>query len=321
MYPFRNVLFATDFSAHARAALKYAAAFARAGGGRVVLFNVQEGSVPANLLTLPARVLDESENEWLKNLRREIEDVLADPLVAGLEVETRITEGEPAHEIASAARALEVDLVAIATHGRGRLAQALFASTADEIIAESPCPVLAIRPSQRDFVHHRDGRTEINLNRVLLATNFRPSAEPASHLAAEIVRAADAEFHSIYVVGDHMHQLAALFPVSGGSALTDLREYANNKMTTLAREAGGHLRTHLVEGRPYEEIVRLATNEDVDLIVIGTSVHTTFFGGGAVLGAEVERVVRSAPCPVLCVPSGRVLTPQPVRVAEPVPQM
>jgi nucleotide-binding universal stress UspA family protein len=319
MFPFRNVLFATDFSEHARAALKYAAAFARAGGGQVVLANVQEGSVPANLLTLPPRVFDEPHNEWLKNLRREVEGVLSDPLLDGLEVETRITEGEPADEIARSARALGVDLVTVAARGRGRLAQALFASTADEIVAESPCPVLAVRPPQRDFVHHRDGQTEIRLNRVLLATNFRPSAEPASHLAAEIVRASGAEFHSIYVVGEHMNQLADLFPDSGNRALSDLREYVKGKMGTLAHEAGGRVTTHVAEGRAYEEIVRLASNEDVDLIVIGTSVHAAFFGGGPVLGAEVERVVRNAPCPVLCVPSGRVLTPQPVRVAEPVP--
>ena len=56
MFPFKNILFPTDFTPHARAALKYAAAFAREGQGRVVLFSVQEGSVPANLLTLPERV-------------------------------------------------------------------------------------------------------------------------------------------------------------------------------------------------------------------------------------------------------------------------
>ena len=42
MFPFRNILFPTDFSANAHAALKYAAAFARHSGGRVVLFSVQD---------------------------------------------------------------------------------------------------------------------------------------------------------------------------------------------------------------------------------------------------------------------------------------
>jgi nucleotide-binding universal stress UspA family protein len=304
MYPFRNVLFPTDFTAHARAALKYAAAFARAGRGRVTVFSVQQGSVPANLLTLPERVLDEPQNEWLKPLRRAVAELLDDPLLAGLEVETRIVEGEPAPEIAQAARAMGADLCTVVTRERGRLSHALWGSTTEDIIAEAACPVLVVRPPQRDFVLHRDSHTEIVLNRVLLATNFRPSAEPASHVAAEVARAAGAEFHSLYVVGDYMGQLADLFPESGGHALKDLREYAAARMETFAREAGRPVRTHIAEGRPYEEIVRLASEQDVDLIVMGAGAHTNFLGT-TVPGSEVERVVHNAPCPVLCVPTPR----------------
>lgn len=321
MFPFKNILFPTDFSELAHGALKYAAAFARADAGRIVLFNVQEGSVPANLLTLPARALNEPQNEWLKSLRREVEAVLADPLLAGLEVETRIAEGDPAHEIADAARALGADLITVATHERGRLRHALLGSNAEAVVTAASCPVLVVRPPQREFVSHREGLTEIHLNRVLLATNFRPSSEPASRLAAEIARDAGAEFHSLYVVGDFMERFADLFPDSGGSALNDLREHVRRRMATFECAGGGKCITHVAEGKPYEEIVRLATNEDFDLIVIGTSVHQVFFGGGPSLGAEIERVIRNAPCPVLCVPSGRVLTPHPVRVAEPVPLM
>ena len=53
----------------------------------------------------------------------------------------------------------------------------------------------------------------------------------------------------------------------------------------------------------------------------GTSVHASLFGGAPVLGPDIERVVRNAPCPVLCVPSGRVVTPVAALVTEPIPQM
>src|SRR5882762_11993780 len=99
MYPFRNILFPTDFTPHARAALKYAAAFARSGGGRVVLFSVQDAKVPANLLTLPERIFQEQENHWLLQLRFEVRELLADPLFNGLDVEPVIVEGDPASEI------------------------------------------------------------------------------------------------------------------------------------------------------------------------------------------------------------------------------
>lgn len=320
MYPFKNILFPTDFTPHARAALKYAAAFAHEARGRVVLFSVQEGSVPANLLTLPERIFEEPEKQWLQQLRAGVKDILADPLLDGLEVDPVIIEGEPAPEIARAVRDFQIDLVTSVTHGRKGLARALWGSTAEEIIAEAPCPVLTIRPPQRDFVEHRGSHTEIRLNRILLATNFRPSSVPASQIAAEFAGRFNAELHTVYVISNYIDQMAEIFPESAGAKVSQLREYVAEKMATFEREAGGNIITHISEGRPYEEIVRLATAKDVDLIIIGTSVHSSFLGGAPVLGSEIERVVRNAPCPVLSVPSGRVVTPHAVRVTEPVPQ-
>jgi nucleotide-binding universal stress UspA family protein len=321
MYSFRNILFPTDFTPHARAALKYAAAFAREAGGRVVLFSVQSGTVPANLLTLPERTFEDADHRWLQQLRMDVRDLLADPLLDGLEVEPVIVEGEPAAEIARAVRDFNIDMLTIVTHGRKGLARALWGSTAEEIIAEAPCPVLTIRPPQRDFVEHRGAHTEIRLNRIMLATNFRSSANEAAQVAAEFAGRTNAELHVVYVIADYMEQMAAMFPDSAGTSISRLREYVEERMSVFAREAGSRAITHIAEGRPYEQIVRLASERDVDLIVIGTSVHASLFGGAPALGPDIERVVRNAPCPVLCVPSGRVVTPSPVLVAEPLPQM
>ncbi|HYX27052.1 MAG TPA: universal stress protein [Pyrinomonadaceae bacterium] len=318
---FRNILFPTDFTQHARSALKYAAAFARAGNGRVVLFSVQTGRVPPNLLTLPERLLQEQENHWLLQLQREVRELLSDPLLHGLEVEPVIVAGEPATEIAKAVRDYDIDLVTVVTHGRRGLARALFGSTAEEIIAEAPCPVLTIRPPQHDFVHHRGDRTEVRLNRVLLATNFRASSLSAMKTARDIAEANDAELHAVHVIGDYFEQISLLFPEEGGLALSRMRKEVTERMESFARERGARVKVHAAEGRPYAEIVSLAAKIDADLIVIGTSIHASLFGGAPVLGSETERVVRNAPCPVLCVPSGKVVTPLPsFSRAQAVPQ-
>src|SRR5438045_629719 len=200
---FRHILFPTDVTPHARSALKYAAAFARAGGRRVVLFSVQTGRVPANLMTLPERILQNQEKHWLLQLRGQVKELLTDPLFEGLEVDPVIVEGEPADEIAKAIREYDIDLVTVVTHGRRGLARALFGSTAEEIIAEAPCPVLTIRPPQHDFVHHRGSSSEVRLNRILLATNFRPNSFSAMKTARTIAEATDAELHAVYVIGDY----------------------------------------------------------------------------------------------------------------------
>lgn len=318
MYPFRNILFPTDFTPHARAALKYAAAFAQSGGGRVVLFSVQSGSVPANLLTLPERIFAEQENHWLLQLRTEVGNLLADPLFDGLEVEPVIVAGEPAPEIAKAVRDYDIDLVTVVTHGRKGLSRALWGSTAEEIIAEAVCPVLTIRPPQHDFVEHKAGRSEIHLNRVLLATNFRPSSAAATQVATQLANQTGAELHAVYVIGDYLEQISVMFPESGLNALSRLRSYVQERMGQLSRGDGARAIAHIAEGRPYAEIVRLAAEQEADLVVIGTNVHASLFGGTPVLGSEIERVVRNAPCPVLCVPAAKVLTPLPALVTQPV---
>lgn len=318
---FRNILFPTDFTPHARSALKYAAAFARHGGGRVVLLSVQTGKLPANLMTMSERLLEGDAMQASNQIRSQVKELLTDPLFAGLEVEPVIVEGEPAREIADAVRDYGIDLVTVVTHGRRGLARALWGSTAEEIIAEAPCPVLTLRPPQHDFVEHPGKQTEIRLKRILLATHLRPSAVAATNLARELAAATNAELQAIYVIGDYFEQISEMFPEGGHSALSRMRAEVKERMQAFAGEGDGRALTHIAEGRPYAEIVRLAEKLDVDLIVIGTSVHASLFGGAPALGSEIERVVRNAPCPVLCVPSGRVVTPLPAFArTQPVPQ-
>lgn len=288
VFPFRNILFPADSSANAHAALKYAAAFARHGGGRVFLFG-------------------------------KAADLSSDPVLKGVDTETVRVEAEPASEIAQGAIDHDVDLITVVMRGRNRLSRAFGSSIAEDIVAEAPCAVLCVRPPQRDFVEHRDGQTEIRLKRVLLATNFRPSSAAATQLATQIATRLDAELHAVYVIGDYFEQISVIFPEGGLAALTRLRSYVQERMTNLSRTAGSAA-THIAEGRPYQEIVKLADRIDADLIVLGTAVHGSLFGSSQVLGSEIERVIRNAPCPVLCVPAARVVTPLPALVTQIVPQ-
>jgi nucleotide-binding universal stress UspA family protein len=299
VFPFRNILFPTDFSTNAHAALKYAAAFARHGGGRVFLFSVQDAKA---------------------NLETQVQELISDPLLKGVESERISVEGDPAHEIAQGAMDHDVDLITVVMRDRNRLSRAFGSSIAEDIVAESPCAVLAIRPPQRDFVEQREGETQIRLKRVLLATNFRPSSVAATQLATQISAQLGAELHAVYVIGDYFEQVSAMFPEGGLAALTRLRSYVQERMAHLSRTDGAAATTHIAEGKAYQEIVKLAAALDADLVVIGTAVHGSLFGNNQVLGSEIERVIRNAPCPVLCVPATRVVTPLPALVTQIVPQ-
>ena len=60
------------------------------------------------------------------------------------------------------------------------------------------------------------------------------------------------------------------------------------------------IRTDLVEGVPYEQILRLADEENADLIILNTESKSGL--ERALLGSTAERIVRGAKVPVLWVP-------------------
>ena len=237
-----------------------------------------------------------------------------------MDAEALFLEGDPAKQVAQAAIDHGIALITVATRHRSRLSRGFGGSIAEEIVAEAPCAVLAIRPPQHDFVEHRNGQTQIRVNRVLLATNFRPSSAAATQLATGIANHHGAELHAVYVIGDYFEQISVMFPEGGLAALTRFRSHVEERMGNLARTSGSTAATHIVEGRPYQEIVKLASQIEADLIVLGTAVHGSLFGNNQVLGSEIERVIRNAPCPVLCVPAARVVTPLPALVTQALPQ-
>jgi universal stress protein A len=57
--------------------------------------------------------------------------------------------------------------------------------------------------------------------------------------------------------------------------------------------------TQVVTGEPFGDICRIAEQEQVDLIIMGSHGRTGL--GHVLLGSVAERVVRHAPCPVLVV--------------------
>ena len=56
------------------------------------------------------------------------------------------------------------------------------------------------------------------------------------------------------------------------------------------------------EGEPFTEIMRVARTMKPDLIIIGSYGGRTGQMEKIFFGSTAEKVVRAAPCPVLCVP-------------------
>jgi nucleotide-binding universal stress UspA family protein len=67
----------------------------------------------------------------------------------------------------------------------------------------------------------------------------------------------------------------------------------------MAEEHHVKLQTHLLAGHPVRDIIELAAELGVDLLVIGATGHSALYE--RMIGSRADRIIQLAPCPVLVV--------------------
>lgn len=75
-----------------------------------------------------------------------LEGIAQNVRTEGVNVETDTVQGEAGESIVNYAAKHEIELIAIATHGRSGLGRAVFGSVADFVLRESGLPILVIKP-------------------------------------------------------------------------------------------------------------------------------------------------------------------------------
>jgi nucleotide-binding universal stress UspA family protein len=78
-----------------------------------------------------------------------------------------------------------------------------------------------------------------------------------------------------------------------------MAQEALDKVVTAARETGVSVEPQLREGAAWRQVEAVAKEQNVDLVVVGS--HGRRGVSRALLGSVAEKVVRTAPCPVLVV--------------------
>jgi nucleotide-binding universal stress UspA family protein len=144
--------------------------------------------------------------------------------------------------------------------------------------------------------------TMIRVKTVLVPTDFSDCSEAAVKYGYALAEAFGATIHLLNVVQDPyaMPWAADAFAAPIGDMITEWETQARHRLVETVPEASPAptvLRT--LVGSPYSSIVQYAEQHHVDLIVMGT--HGRGPLGHLLLGGVAERVVRTAPCPVLTV--------------------
>ena len=141
----------------------------------------------------------------------------------------------------------------------------------------------------------------IQLRKILFPTDFSDSAKHALGYATSFAAEYKAEITLMHVVETLAVGYASdLFPVPMADVFQEISGFARTEIQKLAaelRERGLVVHEKVVQGKPSAEIVRVAQEDGMDLIVLGT--HGKGMLDQALFGSTMERVLRKAPCPVL----------------------
>jgi nucleotide-binding universal stress UspA family protein len=161
----------------------------------------------------------------------------------------------------------------------------------------------------------QEGFVMIALQRILVPHDFSETSETAVRYAIALARNFGARIHLLHVGDQARLDLETEFPLGLEGAVEDAVRERLLKIVTPAEQAELRPEFALRAGVPAAEIVRYAADREIDLIVMGT--HGRGPVGHMVMGSVAEKVVRTAPCPVLTVRNQQheFVTPDAVSVA------
>ena len=292
MIRIERILCPTDLSAESDEALRYGVALARAYEAKLILLHCSgQDSLPE----------EKNERKMMSHMNRLFGESLV-PHLGIASMNELNWEGIVRHNVRDVGRAIvleaiwqDTDLIVMRSRRRPRAA-ILLGSTAESVCRNAPCPVLVTHPLEREWVSMSTG--EIDLTRILIAHDFSPDAEAAFNFGISLAQEYRAQVHLLHVLDTDGHEEPELAwsPSSTGNGCAFI---ARKLQEAVPEEA--QLWCEIVKvvrcRKVYEEVLAYAKEQEIDLICMGAS--GSDWSIGKLLGSNIDRVLREAPCPVL----------------------
>jgi nucleotide-binding universal stress UspA family protein len=293
MFKIQTILHPTEFSAPARHAFMLASSLAHSQSARLVVLHVTTPlSVVAQRQVAGQRVVGRP----FEKLWQQLEEI--QPPFSGVPVEHRLEVGEAAAEIVRVVQEGKCDLIVMGTQGRTGLPRLLMGSVAEQVVRSAPCPVVTVRLPMTSPSSSLDAPpTDVEIRTVLHPTDFSVSSDVAFQLACSLSRDHDAQL----VV---LHVAPVLVPPPSEMGTPPQPTSHENLWQALkqvhAPDPNVRVQHLLEDGFDAATVIRdTAGAVQCDLIVMGTHGRTGL--DRLLMGSVAEKVLRSAPCPVLTV--------------------
>lgn len=307
-----NILCPVDFSAFSRHALQHGAQLARWFNATLTVLYVYPppaapppvlfGGLPGPLPIEPYPALTVSPEQTHDEVLAAAVKFVATVDTTGVQLQVHAREGGAVRTILDEAKTLPADLIVLGTHGHSGFDRWMLGSVTEKILRKASCPVLTVpRPVGEPTVD-----VITMLKRILCPIDFSDSSMKALEYALALAKEADAELllmHVLEALADVAHWQQPIDP----AIVEYLRLSEQNALTRMRAVLPPDARTWctpkelLMTGKPYEEILRVARDHDVHLIVMGVygrnPIDLMFFG------STTNHVVRAATCPVLTLKS------------------
>jgi nucleotide-binding universal stress UspA family protein len=300
---FKNILFATDFSAASEHALSYALVIARRYHSELFVVHAIPPAPrdPISMETLPREM-----NRPYLEAEQRLEELGTRSNLEGTD-HLLLGQGPVWNVLGSTIQREKIDLLILGTRGRGGLIKLAVGSAAEEVLRTVPCPVLTVGP------HVPNAAPEtINFGRILFATDFGPASTRAFPYALSL-----AENYQAKLV--LMHTVPPMPTLDLGPANYAPSDYGAENFTKwqrFTREKSIERLKGLVPAdadlacEPEflaetdflpEGILLTAAERRVDLIVMGANHASSTRVASHIPWARTHEVISRAQCPVLTV--------------------
>jgi nucleotide-binding universal stress UspA family protein len=283
----KNILYTTDFSTAAEAAIPFVTGLAKRYGAKVHALHVRVATSGPIVGPEAMPQIAEAAQHQAELEARELHDIFS-----GLPHEVFVCEGDLWTAISNVIAQENIDLIVIGTRGRTGVRRALLGSVAEEIFRKAPCPVLTVGPHVLG-----DPERQLEMKEILFATDFSPESLAAVPYAVSLAQEHQARLTVLHVipkpeVGDLVHPEHYV-------------ESIRRQLRTLVpaeAEFWCEPKFAVEHGAAPDKILDTAMALGADLIALG--VRSVAGDNGApthLLRPTAHRIVTHAGCPVLTV--------------------
>jgi nucleotide-binding universal stress UspA family protein len=274
---FAKILVATDFSQTSDRALEHALSLARTYSSRIFLTHI----IPVDFL-MDIELAAASRDEMHQAARAEMDRIEESGRFFGIAHEQIIAQGSLWPNVERLIRQHGIDLVVVGTHGKSPARRPFVGSSAEEIFRHVRVPVLTVGPKVE-----REPLYGIELKNILLATEFGIGAERQAAYAFALAQ-------------EHCSRITLLH-VEERDNDADVVVQQMKELVPSGIDLHCLPLFRIEKGQPVREILRVASEVQADLIVLGAKPRESLAVN--VPPTKAYEVVCGAVCPVLTIKS------------------